>query len=233
MTKPQAAKLIREVYFNDWGGGKIDSKHEENDNGLLVAALYMLLLKKNKLLTKYDCDRFLAARKACEVSPGLHRRSPSNKKYCDSSDNRIGILMGAALCGTSLIAKQMVAYGSNNKWCYNDTNPSKFDITACPQPPDVGIYKVCAHISPSLLEVTWGWASFKISNTSWLSWMRCELLREVGFSWLPWIKRYPLESSVNSYLHEWGKQQPLTKHLAAWFREKNHPAVVLAEGIKI
>ena len=147
----------------------------ENDNGILFLGIFVMLMHDRNLLTELDITRSFNAIKGIEIYPGLFARTHLNDKM-DSHDNSVGV------CALSVIfnfafARQLVEYGTQTGFCYNNLHPGDFEARAARQGGDIAFYKICAGYTPTIWETVWlcvgiliaafsGWSS--TVNLAWL-----------------------------------------------------------------
>jgi hypothetical protein len=102
------------VYTDQYGLVQ-PSPGETSGNGLLYTAEYILALAAHGALDDAEKQRLMAVYRACQVLPGLMRRSPAGAPFCgdqEGPDDYVGVGAAANLIGTSL-AQDVVKYGQS------------------------------------------------------------------------------------------------------------------------
>lgn len=221
MSKASAKELFISKYLNSWKGGLIRPDRQENDNGVQIHACFIVLLHLNRMLEKEDKSRFKECVENTEKKQGLYHRSPLNKKaYRNSTDNVMGTAVGSVLCGLDFHS-HILEYGRKHFWCYNNLDES-FNLKSCIQGGDVALLKIYNKQKPNFLELGWLNVGLRVSDTSWLTWMRLVAAHHVGFK----------TQSTVAWMRRWAGQQELHVHLGNWYGAK-HPFVELSKGVRI
>lgn len=239
MTKQEAAKLFREKYLNEFGGGMFWANEPHNENAILIAVYGYLLLAKNGLLLPGDSEKFYSACKALEKEPGLFNRNP-NDSMLESMDNTVAMVVGASLFGQHDLIEDIVKYGKKHFWIYDNTGKGwqlskeclKRKLAAMRQPGEVAIYKLCNGDKPGFISGPWLQIGMPRSKGGLLTWARIEGLKASGMLGLLPNDRKELSDMMQAWLNKWMREAPLTEHMK-YFQDPNHPFHVLAEGLDV
>lgn len=203
----------------------------QNNNGILFYSVFMLLCQSAGCLGLDDQLAFSKTVDLLEVQPGLFNRH-LHDPMLEAADNYAAI----ALSGSS--AEDIRKYGYANYWCFNNTNPGKFDFKALRQPGEVAYYKTMAGHPPAPWEVAWfavgarlGSSASASAGTAQLLWVRLRGLRERLEDMPLWV-RFQMEPIVTSNMARlkkvWGTPQVF---LEQYYQDPNHPILAMARTL--
>jgi hypothetical protein len=189
-----------------------------------------------------------------QVEPGLFGRQVPGKNFGNtvSHDEYNGICYTASVVPElrDTVCNEIVEYGMENGWLYNDEIPNLTPWQAIKQkefkqlafirqPRDRAFYKIMStKYNPNLLEVLWLFVSTLVTvhrpafhkdcGTKLIMFFRMLAIERVTDKWY-----YKL---MNEYVRKqlektYGKEY-LPKMLRAYFKDANHPIHVLAQGLR-
>lgn len=128
-----------------WSGG----------NQLLTTACYYILLCLMDGIELDDITLFCKAFQKCEVRTytGLLNRNPDRPDLESWDDYHIAT---ASYFLKTMDADCIYRYGSNNNWCFDNTNPGKFSFSNWHgrYPGQIGYYALCADKSPGFIQAS-------------------------------------------------------------------------------
>ncbi len=191
-------KELVEKYFAPNGLARLDlndinpndKDSVKNDNGILFASIFYLVLDELKLLDWADKERFLEAIEHIEIQPGLYRRKPGDDRS-EAHDNYLGIAACSYLFDTKH-SKDILDYGGRTGYLYNNVDPDLFVLGQIRQGGDIAFYKICAGHIPAPWEFIWLMIGLilncfsKNASTTQLCWLRTEILKRAFNRWPFW-----------------------------------------------
>lgn len=152
MDKASLKQEVLDHYLDDDLQVTIDRDpgHWSTQNGLMHTGVFYTILGINNLVEYADKDRFNRAVKACWANgiPGLLNRNPGRPDL-EAHDDYIGVC-AASYFLQSMVGTDILNYGENNLFCYNNVHPGTFTLQ-CWQgkfPGIVGFYRMAANRSP-------------------------------------------------------------------------------------
>jgi hypothetical protein len=183
-------KKDAENYIDPYG--LITPNGGPSGNGLLYTSEWLVALKLKDEISEQDIHKFGKAIRSCRVAgyPALYNRNPSHPDR-EAPDDYIGLAAVSSICGYHFI-HQIVDWGNQTNWTYNNLNPEEFHIKSWfgRMPQVICHFKFAAGKSPSVLEKIWwcgtiilsGLRPVKDNNGRCLSWLLVETAK--GKSWL-------------------------------------------------
>jgi hypothetical protein len=124
----------------------------KNDNGILFRAVFEIhtFIPMWDPAIRKNIDETI---KRLEVRQGLFSRRPGDRRL-EAHDNYIGI------CALSYFfnlryAFDVLVYGMRNGYCYNNVEPSKYDVKAQRQGSEIAFYHLCAKHIPDIANSIW------------------------------------------------------------------------------
>lgn len=94
----------------------------KSGNGLFYTSEYYTLLALNNELNDSDKRMFEFIAQRLQVKPGLYNRSSDNFAQ-NGADDYYGLLTGAYHTGNYHLAQEVIDYGNNHLWFFNNTLP--------------------------------------------------------------------------------------------------------------
>ena len=221
----QYAKEIR-ASLNSWGGYPV------HENSILFLAFAYSMISKVELLVSDDAFNFMNAMKAIEVEPGLYHRYPGCTLR-EAHDNYVGISYLSSLLDQWSYAEDIVEYGEDHLWNYNDQDPGVYDIKCQRQPGEIALYDIAAGRSPGLFTCTWLAIGLSTASTGVLAWLRADLIK-ANLHNLGWLKRKMLEIAIDKLNKRWCNDlgKTWTSHFCTYFGEDS-PIAKLAVLLKL
>lgn len=155
-------------------------------NQLLDTAVFYVCLYLTKQLTLEDIARFSRAIEACYVlgHPGLLNRNPMRPDQNGWDDYHIA---AASLFLNTAHAGDILAFGQNNHWFFNNEHPGKLSFSSFlgRYPGFIGYLKLCANQSPGPLQAFLLGASILLNarkadaDQKIMTWLRVLVAKEV------------------------------------------------------
>jgi len=167
---------LKEEYSNNWvaedGLSLLDYRGDRppfpgftrktaaNDNGILGKCYFIWLLKHHDLLTNEDKYEFynsifdLQRIKNGKPIKGLYNRNPGRDDNPEALDNYAAICSGSVLIDSDF-KLDIVFYGLENGFNFNNVSLNKYNIKRWKQGSDVAFYKMCVNYAPTIWEYIW------------------------------------------------------------------------------
>jgi hypothetical protein len=104
--------------------------------------------------------------KKARIVPGLYSRQIGDNGYPDdhpqagqwnsvSHDEYNGIIMWSVYADRIDVVDDVVTYGMQNFWCFDDQHPYQVNFRFWRQPRDRAFYKWCSSFKPSIIDKLW------------------------------------------------------------------------------
>ena len=128
-----------------------------NDNGILYLAYAMAMFHKLGIADYKDSVTSMRALNNIAVPglAGLYHRRPGLDFVLDSHDNMVGQVALSVIFGFDGKVAEILEYGKDFLWMFNNTNPTKWEWKAVRQPGDWAFCRIAAGRKPGLLPWIW------------------------------------------------------------------------------
>lgn len=205
-----------------------------NDNGVLFTAyFYALLERRGYKLKAEDMDIISRALTTTRHAkhPGLYHRNDGRLDSLNSLDNYVGIMALSALSKDST-AKEIVAWGENNRWTFNNVSPEKWTWSAWRQPSHVALYKIVAGFEPSKVEWVWLYASTWVNALQ-----KFEARGDLMLEWLMEFSIAKVRPTEQLTVRHQMSRQTMKRHggvgslMTDYFLDPDHPCRLLSDGL--
>lgn len=215
-----------------------------NDNGILFLAYALTLCDHHHLLDDLDRAHVDFALSQIEKEPGLFERHPNAplKDRVEGLDNYVGVVATSYLFQLKYHGN-VLSYGQNHGFNYNDKYPGKWTLRTQRQPSDACFYKFASGVTPTPLEFLWLIGGiilqsfFNVSHTSehLMTWLRIRTI-EHSFKYNLFNDTMKNLFKIASSFYK-RRLKKATNGLGiemlinVYFQEKEHPLHTLAKGV--